>query len=502
MAVTLSRQISEDEKKRVLEIHGRKCFATGHEILPDETVFFDHIKAFAHDGASEIDNIAPMCKYHNEAKGRLPLEDFRIKLRMDEFFATGHALTLRDELRWFADKKELTEYGRQVFINEADGQIVVDNNGRKQKFPLNQCSITGWRFFFANVPVEVINSDDDDLDEVGLQPRYLIQDKVFELFRHFQRHPVLQPSIARFSKNRILVFDGQHKIASLLWGGHRSFDLKVYLNPDIQLLNDTNISAHDKYSQTRFFSSIMVAKLGSQFGRQFEDYKNMEDGKVKSEANFVRFLKNSELLSAGEVNKKFLSYLYDSVLDEKSNKAVRLVSKGNRGSAETPLTIDMLSKSLLTNFLYREPVEDDMTSVNYKRDAEIDNATMLFNMLDEEALYQWDGSKPATDPIQAKLNRMFRSKAIMAWSEILKDAIAAKLDILDSDEKAMLFYRILKVEELVKIRGIIRRLAAWSMWSAPLNSDVDRVLSDNKSEVKSFLRNKGMTVGYLLGAPE
>ncbi len=208
------------------------------------------------------------------------------------------------------------------------------------------------------------------------------------------------------------------------------------------------------------------------------------------------------MLSAGEVNKKFLSYLYDSVLDEKSNKAVRLVSKGNRGSAETPLTIDMLSKSLLTNFLYREPVEDDMTSVNYKRDAEIDNATMLFNMLDEEALYQWDGSKPATDPIQAKLNRMFRSKAIMAWSEILKDAIAAKLDILDSDEKAMLFYRILKVEELVKIRGIIRRLAAWSMWSAPLNSDVDRVLSDNKSEVKSFLRNKGMTVGYLLGAPE
>jgi hypothetical protein len=32
MAIILQRQISESEKLRVLEIHGRVCYATGHPI--------------------------------------------------------------------------------------------------------------------------------------------------------------------------------------------------------------------------------------------------------------------------------------------------------------------------------------------------------------------------------------------------------------------------------------------------------------------------------------
>ena len=105
---------------------------------------------------------------------------------------------------------------------------------------------------------------------------------------------MLQPSIGRFYKNKILVFDGQHKIAAMLWGGRKEFELKVYINPETQLLNQTNISAHDTFAQTRFFSSIMVAKLGSQFGKQFEDYKNLDDGSKKTEKGFIDYLKEKE----------------------------------------------------------------------------------------------------------------------------------------------------------------------------------------------------------------
>ena len=45
---------------------------------------------------------------------------------------------------------------------------------------------------------------------------------------------------------------------------------------------------------------------------------------------------------------------------------------------------------------------------------------------------------------------MFRSKSIMSWSELLLDAVAAKLDILDSDEKAMVFHRELSDEQFNK----------------------------------------------------
>jgi 5-methylcytosine-specific restriction endonuclease McrA len=87
MTVTLKRQLNGDEKAQILERHGRKCFATGHEIPADETVQYDHIRAYAESGATELNNIAPMCEQHNKQKGTLSLEDFRVKLRLEAFFS-------------------------------------------------------------------------------------------------------------------------------------------------------------------------------------------------------------------------------------------------------------------------------------------------------------------------------------------------------------------------------------------------------------------------------
>ena len=41
MAILLKRQISDDEKKIVLERFGKICFATGHPITDDEGIQFD-----------------------------------------------------------------------------------------------------------------------------------------------------------------------------------------------------------------------------------------------------------------------------------------------------------------------------------------------------------------------------------------------------------------------------------------------------------------------------
>jgi hypothetical protein len=377
MAIILNRQITEDEKKQIIDRFGRKCYATGHDIPVTEEIHFDHIKAFVNDGASEIDNIAPMCQTHNLQKGRLPLEDFRIKLRLDDFFKKGQALTLKDELEYFKEKKIITSFGETVFHSIKESNIELEFLNKKESYPLYTCPTTKWKYFYATLPVNVINSDDDEDGKIGLQPRYLIQEKVFDLYRHFQRNTVLHPSIARLYQNKILVFDGQHKIASLLWNERKNFELKIYLDPDPKSLNQTNISAHDKFAQTRFFSSVMVAKLGSQFGKQFEEYKNVEDGEKKTESGFVKFVRLSEQLSNADVNKRFTSFIYDSILDESTNKIVRLVSKANRSSVEHPLTLDMLTKSLFANFLYRYPTDDDLTSDNYKRDKEIANAIRI-----------------------------------------------------------------------------------------------------------------------------
>jgi hypothetical protein len=47
MAILLKRQLTDSEKADILKQHGRMCFATGHQIPDDETIQFDHIKAYS-----------------------------------------------------------------------------------------------------------------------------------------------------------------------------------------------------------------------------------------------------------------------------------------------------------------------------------------------------------------------------------------------------------------------------------------------------------------------
>jgi hypothetical protein len=104
------------------------------------------------------------------------------------------------------------------------------------------------------------------------------------------------------------------------------------------------------------------------------------------------------------------------------------------------------------------------------------------------------------DMTQRKLDRMFRSKSMMAWSELLRDAILAKLDLTDADDRVCPFYREMDKRQLDGIRQTVARLFNWKFWSDP-GEEIDRVLSDNKSEVKEWFRKHDLTTGYLLGAP-
>lgn len=501
MAVTLRRQLSEADKQQILAVHGRTCFATGHPIPTDEPVQFDHIRAWSTHGASELENIAPMCETHNKQKGTLPLDDFRVKLRLQEFFAAGDTLTLKHLLKYLREHKDIPACGEPVVISRHDETVEVESALGKHSYTLYRCPTTGWQYFYATVPIELLDSDDDKGNTSGLQPRYLIPEKVFDLYRHFQQHPVLQPSMGRVSHNHILLFDGQHKIAGLLWTGRRVFECKVYLSPDLRLLNETNIAAHDRFSQTRFYTSVMVEKLGKEFGDEFDRYRNLEDGEPKTESGFMEFL-TAQGMNKADRNKRFLSYLYNSIQQSEDNRIARLVSKGNRSTDEKPLTLDMLTKSLFACFLYTEPVSDNMATDSYLRDQEVENVVTLLNMLYDLALTSWNGKVGPNNDNQRRLVRIFRSRSIMAWAELLRDAVCGKLDLEDADDRARPFYRCLSADDSHKVEIIVKRLLSWKLWNSAPNSEIDRVLADNKAAVKAWLRAHGMTTGYLMGAPE
>lgn len=245
----------------------------------------------------------------------------------------------------------------------------------------------------------------------------------------------------------------------------------------------------------------MILKLGTQFGKDFEDYKNIEDGSVKNEASFLQYLEQKDpSLTRAERNKRFRSYLFNSILEDNSNNLKPLISTSNRSSNEQPLTIDMLSRSLFSCFLYTEPLSDDMLSDKYKRDLEFDNLLKLLNVLYDRSLSFWNSKASHSDQTQIKLKRIYSSKSIMAWSEIFRDAVCAKLDIYDGDEKAKPFYRELNDEDQDKIEQIFSRLYNWQLWISPRDSGIDTAIAGNKSDLKEWFRTQGLTTGFLMGA--
>lgn len=118
----------------------------------------------------------------------------------------------------------------------------------------------------------------------------------------------------------------------------------------------------------------------------------------------------------------------------------------------------------------------------------------------ELGLHGWNHKAPAGDTTQRKLDRLFRSKSMMAWSELLRDAVLAKLELRDAEDRGRPFYRVLDKRDLEGVRGIVERLFNWKFWS-DAGVEVDRVLSDNKSSVKDWFKKHDLTTGYLLGAP-
>jgi hypothetical protein len=151
---------------------------------------------------------------------------------------------------------------------------------------------------------------------------------------------------------------------------------------------------------------------------------------------------------------------------------------------------------------YCEPVEDNMTTDMYKRDQEIENNVVLMNMLYDHALVGWNPKAGPNDGNQRRLNRLFRSKSIMAWAELVRDAVCGKLGLQDAEDRARPFYRSLSADQLTGIASVIERLVNSRVWAAPAGDEVDSVLADNKSRVKEWLKTHGLSTGYLMGAPE
>jgi hypothetical protein len=490
---SIKRQITESEKQAVLAQQRRNgtlyCFVDDHPIDNEDEVEFHHIKPFSESGPTEVANIGAVCKDHHRRIRTLSLSEFRDQLAMARFFEHSEPRRLDDLL---AFKLSPSAFGRTIKLeSDNHSQITLHFTGTEQ--PPQVCSVfscpaTSMKYFYAVLPIEYVCNDAE------LQPRPLEQKRVWELYRHLTAHTQLAPAVCRLVGGKIMLFDGQHKSAAQIWAGRKALDCKVYIDPEVLLLKDTNLIAHDKLRQMPFFTSTLIAKYSDIFKQEWEDY--LERPGSKNENDFVAFLRLRGKTTV-EAKKMLQMAIEQDVMEDQDNSLSEFIAERNR-TRKNPVSISILEKTFFREFIFSPPTTIEFEGPDDFRAGEQKNLVRLLSLIaDKQLTGRWNPE--ANNAAHQRAERIFGAGAMRAWVPMLRDVIAQVLLLFDASERQKVLFRPIAHQQWAVIEGRVQRLFEHKIWDDP-NPDVVSQLKINAVEqVRSYLSSRGLTVNWILG---
>jgi hypothetical protein len=480
------RQVSENEKQAILEGQGNRCFIDNAPFSDPSDVEFDHINPFAEGGRSEIANIGAVCRRHNREKSTLSLSEYRDRLALKRFFEGARKRRLDDLLE---SRLGPGRYGMPLQVELSDGSATIYTDRGNTTASIEICPATGERYFFATLPFANIRND------VELQPRPLEVDRVWELYKHLRSHTQLAPAVCRLSDRNLLLFDGQHKAAAQVWAGRSAMDCKVYIEPEIRRLKETNLSAHDRLRQMPFYTSTLLEKYADMASEDWEAFL-LSPGS-NTERAFGDFMRARANLTQAEAVRRVRSMIYRDVLDDPQNRFRDYITEENRGRAN-PITYGRLEKAFFAEFIAPPPLNDEFETEPYHRDEERDNLVRLLNLVVDHVLAdRWAPER--NDAGHRKAARLFSAGALRAWVPFLRDAIAPTLHLYSDDDKRRIFYRDLDDRDFREIESHLRRLLGHKVW-VDESPELADLRYDNAQRAKDILRSAGLTPAWILGA--
>ena len=245
----MTRIATEEQKNIIKEKHRQdgkvRCFVNNHPIDDEKDIEYHHIYPWNFKQKTLIDNLAPVCKAHHQKMGSLSIEQYRSKVDISDFFKTKEAQKLNDVL---ALKVGIGNFGKDLNFEIKDEKILIyfENKTNPTEFQLYDCPATGFKYFYITLPVEYLSNDEK------LQPKPIEEKRMWDLYIHLNTHTQLSPVICRLVNKSILVFDGQHRSAAQIWARRKHIECKIYIEPDEQILKETNLTAHNKLRQMSF----------------------------------------------------------------------------------------------------------------------------------------------------------------------------------------------------------------------------------------------------------
>jgi hypothetical protein len=496
----LGRLKADGRQSLIKELHATQhgnCFICEQVIdlaIHKDTLDIDHVVPLNDRGKDDPINFALTHASCNRSKQASNLEVARVlhrfKLLKEKLASEHRSPNLGDLLKRAGGGNH--ELGFRLSENEITYSMAELGDNVLRSVPVYKDDLSGFRFFFANFPIQYL-AHDDHINPRSIGPNI---SKLVEEF--YKKRPQLHVPLAWINseggKCAVHVFDGQHKAAAQIMLGVKALPVRVFIDPDPDTLITTNTNAGTTLKQVAFDKSVQ-RHLGSTLYQDRIQRFLKETGRAEDDLSFSeRDLVNHFKGQAKEIKRYILDAVRNGVTSDSGNKLRDYIDFGGRGK-ESPLSYSTVEKTFYSFFVFQEVLE---TPINYRaeegenpRIVECAQILRLMNLIAEVLYIDKFDPDVGTDKIESKLQkgeipklahlrafRMSKEEIIYNWLQLVGQVARTYFITLGKpDPKDRLFQMPFPEQVWENIRKFLENLMVMPLW---VNTDLSETIFGGK----------------------
>lgn len=411
----LNRLSAKERDGLISRLHSSQngvCFICEQDIdliLHKDAIDIDHVIPIKIGGRDDPTNFALTHMSCNRSKQASDLNVARILYQFDRIrdnvARENRGPNLNDIFMAYGGSQHQIRFARQN--GKIRYSLPETNNNQILEAALYRDDLSQFEYFFAKLPIAYLYHDDK------INPRSIGQNVTKLVQEFYLKRPQLHISLAWIDlanddKAAVKIFDGQHKACAQVLLGVRELPVRVFVNPDIDILLTTNTNAGTKLKQVAFDLSVQRHLGSSLYRDRIERYQREHElsdtDYTFSESDLVNHFRGE----SREIKRYILDAVRDTITHHPDNRLRDYIDFGGRGK-ERPLSYSTVEKTFYSFFIFQDmlntPLDFRLEDGENPRELEKQQILELMNRIADEIFIGKYDLEIGTDRIENKIQK-------------------------------------------------------------------------------------------------